>query len=101
MKKVRKTMKLNDKQRQFVEACISKFGKTTLTIDQLKEVAGDFNMKYPPQWLVKNHDFKVGKGLWKLPTDDDITNVSDVSFDTFVISSSEGSFQTPFPTLNS
>ena len=70
-------MKLNDKQRQFVEAAISKFGNTTLTIDQLKEVAGDFNMKYPPQWLVKNHDFKVGKGLWKLPTDDDITNVSD------------------------
>ena len=69
-------MKLNDKQRQFVEAAISKFGKTTLTIDQLKEVAGDFNMKYPPQWLVKNHDFKVGKGLWKLPTDDDISNVS-------------------------
>ena len=70
-------MKLNDKQRQFVEAAISKFGNTTLTIDQLKEVAGDFNMKYPPQWLVKNHDFKVGKGVWKLPTDDDITNVSD------------------------
>ncbi len=69
-------MKLNEKQRQFVEACISKIGKTTLTIDQVTEVAGDFYMKYPPQWLVKNHEFKVGKGIWKLPSDEDVSTVS-------------------------
>ena len=28
-------------------------------------------MKYAPQWLIKNADFKIGKSLFKLPGEND------------------------------
>ncbi len=76
----KETMTTKDKKQAFIDACMSKFesnsdGDYILTIDQLKDVAGDFGMKYPPQWLVKNQEFKVGKGLFKLPSLGEITKV--------------------------
>jgi len=62
-------MKLNEKQQSFVDACLDRFnGKDVLTVNELKEVAATFGMKYAPQWLVKNPENKVGKALFKLPT---------------------------------
>jgi len=72
-----KTMKsLNDKQSKFVNACLDKYGKDTLTIHELKEVASTFGMKYAPQWLVKNPANKVGRALFKLPTDGEIAETT-------------------------
>lgn len=67
---------LNDKQSKFVNACLDKYGKDTLTIHELKEVASTFGMKYAPQWLVKNPANKVGRALFKLPTDGEITETT-------------------------
>jgi len=35
----------------------------------LKEANKHFGNKYAPQWLIKNTDYKVGKSLFKLPTE--------------------------------
>jgi hypothetical protein len=50
-------------------------GDHILTIDQLKDVASTFGMKYAPQWIVKNPVNKVGKGLFKLPALGEIVSV--------------------------
>ena len=74
------TMKKNDKKQAFIDACMEKFesdsnGDYILTIDQLKDVASTFGMKYAPQWIVKNPVNKVGKGLFKLPALGEIVSV--------------------------
>ena len=75
-----KTMTAKDKKQAFIDACMSKFesdsnGDHILTIDQLKDVASTFGMKYAPQWIVKNPVNKVGKGLFKLPALGEVTKV--------------------------
>ena len=70
MKKKDYTM-LNTKQQQFVDYAVEKFGSNELTIAQLKEANSKFGCKYAPQWLIKNTDYKVGKGLFQLPTETD------------------------------
>ena len=50
-------------------------GDHILTIDQLKDVASTFGMKYAPQWIVKNPANKVGKGLFKLPALGEVVSV--------------------------
>ena len=75
-----KTMTSKDKKQAFIDACMSKFesdsnGDHILTIDQLKDVASTFGMKYAPQWIVKNPVNKVGKGLFKLPALGEVTKV--------------------------
>jgi len=62
---------LNTKQQQFVDYAVEKFGSNELTVAQLKEANKKFGCKYAPQWLIKNTDFKVGKGLFQLPTETD------------------------------
>ena len=62
---------LNTKQQQFVDYAVEKFGSNELTVTQLKEANKKFGCKYAPQWLIKNTDFKVGKGLFQLPTEND------------------------------
>ena len=62
---------LNTKQQQFVDYAVEKFGSNELTIAQLKEANSKFGCKYAPQWLIKNTDYKVGKGLFQLPTETD------------------------------
>ena len=63
---------LNTKQQEFVDFAIKKFGSNELTTAQLKEANANFGCKYAPQWLIKNTDFKIGKSLFKLPTEGDI-----------------------------
>ena len=75
-----KTMTAKDKKQAFIDACMSKFesdsnGDHILTIDQLKDVASTFGMKYAPQWIVKNPVNKVGKGLFKLPALGEVVSV--------------------------
>ena len=78
--KTMKTMTSKDKKQAFIDACMEKFesdsnGDHILTIDQLKDVASTFGMKYAPQWIVKNPVNKVGKGLFKLPALGEIVSV--------------------------
>ena len=62
---------LNTKQQEFVDYAIKKFGSNELTTSQLKEANANFGCKYAPQWLIKNADFKIGKSLFKLPSEED------------------------------
>ena len=66
MKKEKNTM-LNTKQQEFVKHAYEKFGKSQLSVDELKQANKKFGCKYAPQWLIKNKDYKVGKSLFKLP----------------------------------
>ena len=75
-----KTMTSKEKKQAFIDACMDKFesdsnGDHILTIDQLKDVASTFGMKYAPQWIVKNPANKVGKGLFKLPALGEVVSV--------------------------
>ncbi len=63
---------LNNKQKNFVEVAFKMFNKDVLTIDELRQVNQTFGCKYPPQWLCKNKDYKVGKQTFKLPIESDI-----------------------------
>ena len=63
---------LNTKQQEFVDHAVEKFGTNELTVSQLKEANKKFGCKYAPQWLIKNSDYKIGKSLFKLPTENDV-----------------------------
>src|SRR5210317_1600608 len=68
---------LNNKQKNFVETAFKMFNKDVLTIDELKQVNQKFGCKYPPQWLCKNKNYKVGKQTYKLPIEsDDVKSVT-------------------------
>ena len=67
---------LNTKQQEFVDHAVKKFGSNELTVSQLKEANKHFGNKYAPQWLIKNTDYKVGKSLFKLPTESDVATNS-------------------------
>ena len=68
---------LNTKQQEFVDYAVKKFGTNELSVSQLKDANKHFGCKYAPQWLIKNSDYKIGKSLFKLPTENDVvkTNV--------------------------
>ena len=68
---------LNTKQQEFVDHAVEKFGTNELTVSQLKEANKKFGCKYAPQWLIKNGDYKIGKSLFKLPTENDVDNTKD------------------------
>ena len=63
---------LNAKQQEYVDHAKKMFGKSTLTVDELKKANKKFGCKYAPQWLIKNKDYKVGKSLFKLPVEGDV-----------------------------
>ena len=63
---------LNTKQKEFVDYAVKKFGTNELSVSDLKEANKHFGCKYAPQWLIKNADYKVGKSLFKLPTENDV-----------------------------
>ena len=70
---------LNTKQKEFVDHASKKFGTNKLTVSQLKEANKHFGCKYAPQWLIKNADYKVGKSLFKLPTEgSEVSNITNV-----------------------
>ena len=64
---------LNAKQQEYVDHAKKMFGKSTLTVDELKKANKKFGCKYAPQWLIKNKDYKVGKSLFKLPVEGDVS----------------------------
>jgi len=72
IKKGQYTM-LNAKQQEFVDHAKKMWGKTTLTVDELRRANKKFGCKYAPQWLIKNKDYKVGKSLFKLPAEGDVS----------------------------
>ena len=67
-KKDKNTM-LNTTQKEFVDYAVNKYGTNELTVAQLKEANQNFGHKYAPQWLIKNKDYKIGKGLFQVPTE--------------------------------
>ena len=67
-KKDKNTM-LNTTQKEFVDYVVNKYGTNELTTAQLKEANQNFGHKYAPQWLIKNKDYKIGKGLFQVPTE--------------------------------
>ena len=70
---------LNTKQQEFVDYAVKKFGSNELTVSELKEANKHFGCKYAPQWLIKNADYKVGKSLFKLPTEgSEVSNITNV-----------------------
>jgi len=70
---------LNTKQKEFVDYAVNKFGTNELTVSQLKEANKHFGCKYAPQWLIKNADYKVGKSMFKLPTESSEVSTSKIS----------------------
>ena len=60
---------LNTKQKEFVDYAVNKYGTNELSVAELREANKHFGNKYAPQWLIKNADYKVGKSLFKLPTE--------------------------------
>ena len=67
---------LNTKQKEFVDYAVKKFGTNELSVSDLKEANKHFGCKYAPQWLIKNTDYKVGKSLFKLPSEKDVATTS-------------------------
>ena len=59
-------MKLNDKQKTFVETAFKEFGTDTITRKQVQEIETKFNLT-GNSWLVNSGDYKVGRGVYKLP----------------------------------
>ena len=62
-------MNLNEKQLKFVSVAHDMFGTDTLTRQQIREVAQSLKMEYAPSWLVKDPQFKLTRGVYKLPVD--------------------------------
>ena len=67
---------LNTKQKEFIDYAVNKYGTNELSVAELKEANKHFGNKYAPQWLIKNTDYKVGKSLFKLPTESDMATTS-------------------------
>ena len=67
---------LNTKQKEFIDYAVNKYGTNELSVAELKEANKHFGNKYAPQWLIKNTDYKVGKSLFKLPTESDVATIS-------------------------
>ena len=78
MKKGQNTM-LNTKQQEFVDYAVKKFGTNELSVSQLKDANKHFGCKYAPQWLIKNADYKIGKSMFKLPTESSMVSNTKIS----------------------
>jgi len=70
---------LNTKQQEFVDYAVKKFGTNELSVSQLKDANKHFGCKYAPQWLIKNADYKIGKSMFKLPTESSMVSNSKIS----------------------
>ena len=67
---------LNQKQIDFVKHAKKLYpNKAELTLAELVRANKEFGHKYEPQWLTKNKQYRVDRGLFKLPNIDD--NVSE------------------------
>ena len=78
MMKGRENTMLNQKQIDFVKHAKKLFpNKVELTLADLVRANKEFGHKYEPQWLTKNKQYRVDRGLFKLPNIDD--NVSELT----------------------
>ena len=59
---------LNEKQKKFVDLAVKELGTDTVTRKQVQELETKFNLT-GNSWLVNSGDCKVGRGVYKLPTD--------------------------------
>jgi hypothetical protein len=67
-KSERTTIMLNEKQKKFVDLAVKELGTDTVTRKQVQEIETKFNLT-GNSWLVNSGDYKVGRGVYKLPTD--------------------------------
>ncbi|AGE60442.1 porphyrin biosynthesis [Pelagibacter phage HTVC008M] len=67
-KSERTTIMLNEKQKKFVDLAVKELGTDTVTRKQVQELETKFNLT-GNSWLVNSGDYKVGRGVYKLPTD--------------------------------
>ena len=81
MMKGRENTMLNQKQIDFVKHAKKLFpNKVELTLADLVRANKEFGHKYEPQWLTKNKQYRVDRGLFKLPNiDDDVSEDTKVS----------------------
>jgi len=79
--KGRKNTMLNQKQIDFVKHAKKLFpNKVELTLADLVRANKEFGHKYEPQWLTKDKQYRVDRGLFKLPNiDDDVSEDTKVS----------------------
>ena len=72
---------LNQKQIDFVKHAKKLFpNKVELTLADLVRANKEFGHKYEPQWLTKDKQYRVDRGLFKLPNiDDDVSEDTKVS----------------------
>ena len=71
---------LNQKQIDFVKHAKKLFpNKVELTLADLVLANKEFGHKYEPQWLTKDKNLKVDRGLFKLPNIDDTVEETKVS----------------------
>ena len=59
---------LNERQKKFVDLAVKEIGTDTVTRKQVQELETKFNLT-GNSWLVNSGDYKVGRGVYKLPTD--------------------------------
>jgi hypothetical protein len=60
-------MKLNEKQLEYVNTAYEMFSSDTLEKSQIKQVNAKLGMKSSPAWLIKDPQFKLSRGVYKLP----------------------------------
>lgn len=78
--KGRENTMLNQKQIDFVKHAKKLFpNKVELTLADLVLANKEFGHKYEPQWLTKDKNLKVDRGLFKLPNIDDTVEETKVS----------------------
>jgi MoxR-like ATPase len=78
--KGRENTMLNQKQIDFVKHAKKLFpNKVELTLADLVLANKEFGHKYEPQWLTKNKNLKVDRGLFRLPNIDDKVEETKVS----------------------
>ena len=81
MMKGRENTMLNQKQIDFVKHAKKLYpNKAELTLAELVRANKEFGHKYEPQWLTKDKNLKIDRGLFKLPNiDDDVSEDTKVS----------------------
>ena len=71
---------LNEKQQEFVNACIKMFpNKDTLDNAELLSVSKSLGMNFKPQWLVRNPELRVGRGSYKIPKNGEVPTATKIT----------------------
>ena len=60
-------MKLNEKQLEYVKTAYDMFSTDTIEKSQIKQVNAKLGMKSSPAWLIKDPQFRLTRGVYKLP----------------------------------